>query len=77
VVTVPEEAIAEAMGFYFSRMKTVVEPSGAVALAALRSGMVPAAGHRTAVVISGGNITPADFAKLVGAAGDGPGAVGE
>jgi threo-3-hydroxy-L-aspartate ammonia-lyase len=77
VVTVPEAAIAEAMGFYFSRMKTVVEPSGAVALAALRAGVVPAAGHRTAVVISGGNIAPADFARLVAAAGDGPGAVGE
>jgi threo-3-hydroxy-L-aspartate ammonia-lyase len=62
VVTVPEEAIVEAMLFYFTRMKIVVEPSGAVALAALRSGAVRAVGHRTAVVISGGNLDPAVLA---------------
>jgi threo-3-hydroxy-L-aspartate ammonia-lyase len=64
VVTVSEEAIAQAMSFCFSRLKVVVEPSGAVALAALLSGVVPAA-PRTAVVLSGGNIDPADFASLI------------
>jgi threo-3-hydroxy-L-aspartate ammonia-lyase len=68
VVTVPEEAIVAAMQFCFSRLKIVVEPSGAVPLAALREGIVPAAG-RTAVVLSGGNIAPADFAALTGAPG--------
>jgi len=62
VVTVSEAAIVEAMLFYFTRMKLVVEPSGAVALAALRSGAVPAAGRRSAVVISGGNLDPAALA---------------
>jgi threonine dehydratase len=61
VVTVSEEAIVETMLFFFTRMKIVVEPSGAVALAALRTGAVQAAGHRTAVVISGGNVDPAAF----------------
>jgi threo-3-hydroxy-L-aspartate ammonia-lyase len=65
VVTVSEDAIAEAMRFCFARMKIVVEPSGAVALAALRSGVVPAAGRRSVAVVSGGNITPEDFARLV------------
>jgi threonine dehydratase len=65
VVTVPEAAIVEAMRFCFARLKIVVEPSGAVALAALRSRAVPAAG-RTGVVLSGGNIAPADFAALLG-----------
>lgn len=65
IVTVPDDAVIEAMRFCFSRMKIVVEPSGAVALAALRSGVVPGAGRRTAVVISGGNIAPADFAALL------------
>ncbi len=65
VVTVSEEAIVEAMRFCFSRMKIVIEPSGAVALAALRSGVVPAAGHRTVAVISGGNIAPEAFAALM------------
>ncbi len=65
VVTVTEEAIVEAMRFCFSRMKIVIEPSGAVPLAALRSGVVPAAGHRTVAVISGGNIAPEAFAALM------------
>jgi threo-3-hydroxy-L-aspartate ammonia-lyase len=65
VVTVPDETIVEAMAFSFSRLKLVLEPSGAVPLAALLSGAVPAAGRRVAVVLSGGNIAPADFAALL------------
>jgi threonine dehydratase len=65
VVTVSEEAIVEAMRFCFTRLKIVIEPSGAVPLAALRSGAVPATG-RTGVILSGGNIAPADFAALLG-----------
>ena len=64
VVTVSEEAIIDAMRFCFARLKIVVEPSGAVALAALLSGLAGAAG-RTGVVLSGGNITPEDFAALL------------
>jgi threo-3-hydroxy-L-aspartate ammonia-lyase len=65
VVTVPDAAIIEAMRFAFARLKIVIEPSGAVPLAALLTGAVPAAG-RTGVVLSGGNVAPADFAALVG-----------
>ena len=65
VVTVSEAAIVEAMRFCFSRLKVVVEPSGAVALAGLLTGAVTPTG-RTAVVLSGGNIAPADFAALAG-----------
>jgi threonine dehydratase len=64
VVTVTEDAIVDAMRFCFTRLKVVVEPSGAVALAALLSGVAGAIG-RTGVVLSGGNITPEDFAALV------------
>jgi threonine dehydratase len=64
VVTVSEDAIVEAMRFCFERLKIVVEPSGAVPLAALLTGTVGAAG-RTAVVVSGGNIAPAEFAAMV------------
>ncbi|MFY9886891.1 MAG: threonine/serine dehydratase [Streptosporangiaceae bacterium] len=64
VVTVTEEAIVDAMSFCFTRLKIVVEPSGAVPLAAVLSGIVAATG-RTAVVLSGGNIAPADFSALV------------
>ena len=65
VVTVDEPAIIEAMWFCFARLKVVVEPSGAVPLAALLAGAVRAAGRRTAVVLSGGNVDPADFAALL------------
>jgi threonine dehydratase len=64
VVTVTEDAIVEAMRLCFTRLKVVVEPSGAVALAALLSLVVGATG-RTAVVLSGGNIMPEDFDALV------------
>jgi threo-3-hydroxy-L-aspartate ammonia-lyase len=66
VATVSEEAIIDAMRFCFTRLKIVVEPSGAVSLAALLSGAVRPTG-RTVVVLSGGNIDPADFSALMGA----------
>jgi threonine dehydratase len=66
VVTVTEDDIIDAMWFCFTRLKLVVEPSGAVPLAALLSGAVTARGH-TVVVLSGGNIDPADFSALTGA----------
>jgi threo-3-hydroxy-L-aspartate ammonia-lyase len=64
VATVSEDAIIEAMRFCFTRLKIVVEPSGAVPLAALLSGAVGAA-RCTVVVLSGGNIDPADFSALM------------
>jgi threonine dehydratase len=53
--TVTETAIVEAVQFLFYRMKIVVEPSGALGLAALLSGAVSASG-RVGVIISGGNV---------------------
>jgi threonine dehydratase len=53
--TVSETAIAEAVRIFFHRMKIVVEPSGALGLAALLDGAFKGAG-RVGVVISGGNI---------------------
>jgi threo-3-hydroxy-L-aspartate ammonia-lyase len=64
VVTVTEQAIVDAMRFCFTRLKIVVEPSGAVALAALLSGVAGAVGC-TGVVLSGGNITPEDFSAVL------------
>jgi threonine dehydratase len=54
--TVTEEAIAEAVLFLFYRMKLVVEPSGALGVAALLSGAVQAPGARVGVILSGGNV---------------------
>ena len=53
--TVSEQAIIEAVQFLFYRMKLVVEPSGALGLAALLSKAVIAKG-RIGILISGGNI---------------------
>jgi threonine dehydratase len=66
VVTVSDEEIVAAMRFLFERVKTVAEPSGACALAALLAGKVDAAGARVGVTISGGNVTAARFAELLG-----------
>ncbi len=65
IVTVREESIVAAMRFALTRLKIVVEPSGAVPLAALLSGAVRAAGRRTVVVLSGGNVDPAVLAGLL------------
>ena len=57
------------MRFLFERVKTVAEPSGACALAALLAGRVgDVRGLRVGVTISGGNVTAARFAELVRAA---------
>jgi threonine dehydratase len=66
IVTVSDDEIRAAMRFLFERMKTVAEPSGASALAALLAGTVDASGARVGVTISGGNVTAARFAELLG-----------
>ncbi len=58
VKTVSEAAIMDAVRFLFQRMKLVVEPSGALGLAALLSGAVTPAG-RVGIILSGGNIDSA------------------
>jgi threonine dehydratase len=66
IVTVSDPQIVEAMVLLHDRLKVVVEPSGAVGVAALLSGAVPVdPGQRVGVVISGGNVGAARFAELV------------
>jgi threonine dehydratase len=67
IVTVTDGEIVDAMRFLFDRAKLVVEPSGAVGVAALLAGAPAEAGRRIGVVISGGNVGAARFAELVGA----------
>jgi threonine ammonia-lyase medium form len=64
IVTVSDEEIVEAMAFLFDRMKLVVEPSGAVGIAALLNGRLR--GAAVGVVVSGGNVGAQRFAELVG-----------
>ncbi len=56
VVTVDDGAIVEAMRLQWTRMKTVVEPSGAVSFAGLLRHRARFAGKRVVAVISGGNV---------------------
>lgn len=56
MVTVTDEALIRAMRFLWERLKLIVEPTGALAAAALMEGCVPVAGLRVGVVISGGNV---------------------
>lgn len=55
VVTVDEAAMLTAARFFLERMKIVVEPSGAVTLAAVRAAAGDLAGKRVGVILSGGN----------------------
>ena len=63
---VSDDQIIETMRFLFERMKLVVEPSGATALAALLTGQLDLSRRRVGVTISGGNISAARFGELVG-----------
>lgn len=65
IVTVSDPEIVEAMAFLFERLKTVVEPSGAVAVAALMFERTEARGQRVGAVLSGGNVSAARFAELL------------
>ncbi len=62
--TVSEAAIKEAVRTLFFRMKLVVEPSGALGLAALLSGALRPAG-RVGVILSGGNVDAAVMAAIL------------
>jgi threonine dehydratase len=64
VVTVSDAEIVDAMRFAFERLKLVLEPSGASALAALLAGRADAGGRRTGVILSGGNVDVARFRDL-------------
>jgi threonine dehydratase len=65
VVLASDAEIVEAMRTLFERLKTVAEPSGACALAALLAGRVEARGLRVGVTISGGNVSAERFAELI------------
>lgn len=62
---VSDDEVAAAMRFAFNELKLVVEPGGAVALAALLSGKLDATGKTVAIVLSGGNVDAELFAKLI------------
>ena len=62
---VSDQEVAAAVAFAFSELKLVVEPGGAAALAALLSGKIDVKGKLAVAVLSGGNVDPALFYRLV------------
>ena len=65
VLTVGDPAVVDAMRFAFERMKVVLEPSGACALAALMVHAERFRGKRVGVTLSGGNIGIDRFVALI------------
>jgi threonine dehydratase len=58
--------VAIALGFAFRELKLVVEPGGAVGLAALLAGRIDSSGKNVVIVLSGGNVDADLFARLIG-----------
>ena len=56
MVTVSDDDILRAMRFLWERMKLVVEPTGALGLAAAWKGAAEVGGKRVGVILSGGNV---------------------
>ena len=71
VALITDDEIRAAMAFLFERLKVVVEPSGASALAALLAGKVGAAGRRVGVTLSGGNVGLHQFLAIMAVQGEG------
>jgi threonine dehydratase len=64
-VSVNDQEVAAAVAFAFAELKLVVEPGGAVALAALMTGKIDVKDKVGVAVLSGGNVDPEVFSKLV------------
>jgi threonine dehydratase len=64
-VAVSDQEVTAAVAFAFRELKLVVEPGGAVALAALLSGKIDVKGKIAVAVLSGGNVDPELFYRLV------------
>ncbi|HXF34797.1 MAG TPA: threo-3-hydroxy-L-aspartate ammonia-lyase [Candidatus Acidoferrales bacterium] len=64
-VTVSDDELRAAMRFAFERLKLVVEPTGALALAAVLQAKVATRGRRVGAILSGGNVDPATFADTL------------
>ncbi len=66
-LSVTDEEVLRAVAFAFANLKLVVEPGGAVCLAALLAGKFAAKGGVIGCVISGGNVDPAVFSRALAA----------
>jgi threonine dehydratase len=64
-VTASDAEVGIAVGFAFRELKLVVEPGGAVGLAALLAGHIDARGKTVVIVLSGGNVDADLYARLI------------
>ena len=64
---VSDTEVRAAMGYAFRTLKLVVEPGGAVALAALLAGRLEARGKTVALTLSGGNVDPKTYCEMLAA----------
>jgi threonine dehydratase len=64
IVTVDDRALVEAMRFLWERMKLVVEPTGALATAAVMQGKLDVRDRRVGIILSGGNVDLKAIAAL-------------
>ncbi|HLN38446.1 MAG TPA: pyridoxal-phosphate dependent enzyme, partial [Xanthobacteraceae bacterium] len=64
-VVASDQEVAAAVAFAFAELKLVVEPGGAVALAALMTGKIDVRDKVAVAVLSGGNVDPDLFSRLV------------
>jgi len=64
-VTASDQEVGAAVAFAYRELKLVVEPGGAVGLAALLAGRLDVAGKNVVIVLSGGNVDADLFAELV------------
>ena len=64
-ISVTDAEAAAAVAYAFHTLKLVVEPGGAVSLAALLAGKVETQGLTTAILLSGGNVDPALFSQII------------
>ena len=67
-LVVTDDEVAAAMRLAFRHLRLVVEPGGAVALAAVLAGRLPVRGRTIGVVASGGNVDAELFAQVLAAA---------
>lgn len=65
MVTVTDEEVTQAVAYLAEHSKLVVEPGGAVGVAALMGAHLGVTGRKVAVLLSGGNVAPAPFARWI------------
>jgi threonine dehydratase len=69
---VSDTEVRAAMGYAFRTLKLVVEPGGAVALAAVLAGRLEVRGKTVALTLSGGNVDPKTYCEMLAAEGSAP-----